>query len=206
MGWDPQRTTRTASRRSWGKTSTSTDSRRIFSKILFRPVRTSRRTSTCADQHDEILNHDVNVLVILKLHAGRNFSTSSPLAGSKASRSSTPSRPPVRRMLTAADAVIADSDESRNIVPRRHRHKLHIVFDGYEHEPSIAKEHHDERTLKLCLVSITCRTPFRVSPAPARCHVEDRRSRSRDPGGSFGLTGLSEQSVRFRTCRGSWMP
>ncbi len=127
----------------------------VSSKILFRPeTRITSHLQLARSQHDEILNHNVNVLVILKLHTGRNFKyllTTCRKRGVKIVYAVCDL--PSRRMLAAADAVIANSDEFRNIVPRRHRHKLHIVFDGYEHEPSIRKEHHDERTLKLCLVS-----------------------------------------------------
>jgi glycosyltransferase involved in cell wall biosynthesis len=127
----------------------------VFSKILFRPEsRITSRLQLARSQIDKLLNHNINVLVIVKLDEGRNLNylfTQCRRHGIKVVYAVCDL--PSSRMLSAADAVIATSEEFRMIVPRKYLHKLHVVFDGYEHEPSLKKCHQDGRTLKLCLVT-----------------------------------------------------
>jgi hypothetical protein len=127
----------------------------VGSKILFRPEsRITSRLNLARDEIDAMLNHNINLLVIVKLDRGPNLDyllARCKKAGIQVAYAvcDLPSSP----MLSKADAIIATSDEFRRLIPRRHQAKLHIVFDGYEHDGSRRKEHHDQRQLMLCLVS-----------------------------------------------------
>jgi glycosyltransferase involved in cell wall biosynthesis len=127
----------------------------VASKILFRPeARITSRLNLARYEIDAMFNHNINLLVIVKLDRGPNLDYL--LARCKKAGivvvyavCDLPSRP----MLSKADAIIAPCDEFRTLIPARQRAKLHIVFDGYEHDPARQKEHLDRRELKICLIS-----------------------------------------------------
>ena len=130
-------------------------SRGVFSKILFRPdTHYTSRLHLARSQHDEILSHNINVLVFVKLSTGHNLDyLLSQCRKLNIKVVYAVCDLPSRKMLAASDAIIANSEEFRAIIPRKHHHKLHIAFDGYEHDPALMKAHQDRRELKLCLVS-----------------------------------------------------
>jgi glycosyltransferase involved in cell wall biosynthesis len=129
--------------------------RGVPSKILFRPeARMVYGLNLARTEIDALLNHNINLLVIVKLDRGPNLNYL--LARCKKGGIRVVyglCDLPSRGMLAKSDAIIATSDEFRKLIPRRHRTKLHIVFDGYEHDHSRHKQHHDQRRLKLCLIS-----------------------------------------------------
>lgn len=127
----------------------------VASTILFRPdVRYASSLNLSRAQIDAMLNHNVNLIVIVKLGRGPNLDyllarcrkTGIQVVYALCDL-------PSSLMLSKADAIIANSDEFRNIIPRQHHSKLHILFDGYEHDPALHKQHHDSRRLRLCLVT-----------------------------------------------------
>jgi glycosyltransferase involved in cell wall biosynthesis len=129
--------------------------RGLYSKLLFRPdARITSRLQLAREQCDEMLRHNINILAIVKLDNGHNLDyllgrcrkMGIKVVYAVCDR-------PSPRMLAAADAVIANSEEFRTVIPRKHHHKLHVVFDGYEHDPALRKKHHDRRALTLCLVT-----------------------------------------------------
>lgn len=130
-------------------------SRGVFSKVLFRPqTRITSRLQLARSQHDEILNHNINVLVIVKLDNGRNLGYLIAQCRKLGIRVVyAVCDEPAPRMLAASDAVIATSEAFLDVIPRKHHDKLHIVFDGYEHDATRQKAHSPERKLKLCLLT-----------------------------------------------------
>jgi len=127
----------------------------VASKILYRPeARITSRLNLARYEIDMMLNHNINLLVIVKLDRGPNLDyllARCKKVGIRVVYAVCDL--PSSAMLSKADAIIATSDEFRRLIPPRHHTKLHIVFDGYEHDGSRQKEHLDRRELKLCLVS-----------------------------------------------------
>ena len=128
----------------------------VRSRILFRPAhRYAASINLEVEQIDEILRHNINVLVIVKLDSGRalnylilrcrQFGIKLVYAACDV--------PLCRKLIANADAVLLPSQEFLHVVPRKYRHKLFVVFDGYEHDASVRKVHHAARKLKLCLVT-----------------------------------------------------
>lgn len=186
-------------------------SRGVFSKVLFRPqTRITSRLQLARNQLDEILNHNINVLVIVKLDNGRNLDyliTQCRKLGIRVVYAVCDK--PAKRMLAAADAVIATSEVFRDVIPRKHHDKLHVVFDGYEHDATLQKSHSPNRELRLCLLTnhvwdaVPCipKLPAGVSlkiigPGPGILATSFRRSRVfRDSAYDFEYVPWNEHTV-----------
>ena len=140
-------------------------SRGIRSKILFRPQqRYAASINLELEQVNEVLRHNINLLVIVKLDSGRALNHLILRCRQLDIRLvyAVSDLPLSRKLVKHAAAILAPSAEFSKVLPGRYRQKMFPVFDGYEHDPSARKIHHRERKLTLCMVTnrVWDRVPF----------------------------------------------